>query len=260
MSGLPLGDLQVEKAKPVLFIQVDMTDADLHSRWTGIGLKGWGEDLMVAVTDYQLNILNPTATTKSAERLRDILRLHKDRQFKLIFIDSLRKIHPLSENDAESVAQVYGALKEHFPGATVVIIHHDSKMKDPDTDAYREDQSFRGSSAWVTDAAMGLKVRVKNRRERIIELRQTKHHGGEQQPPLEIQFDDSGVASLSAGSSHKDVAEILRDMLRQGVDKPTKLDLEIAFRLGCSKRTAQRRRLEIYSTYPHLLDDSTPVI
>ena len=72
----------------------------------------------------------------------------------VVFIDSLRKAHPLDDKASGTPSLVYTAYRSTFPGATLVFIHHERKTaKDDDRPG---NESYSGSRAWSNDCEIGL--------------------------------------------------------------------------------------------------------
>jgi hypothetical protein len=72
--------------------------------------------------------------------------------------DTLRQIHRMDMNSDETPAWIYGTARHLLPHAAHLFIHHDKKTiaEQEDLD---QDESFRGSGAWLDHADVGIKLR-----------------------------------------------------------------------------------------------------
>jgi RecA-family ATPase len=74
------------------------------------------------------NLLDPYKDENDAYYYDILKKVHTENQYDLVFIDSLRAIHSEDDKEATTVHKVYRALRRLFPGASLVIIHHDKKV------------------------------------------------------------------------------------------------------------------------------------
>lgn len=173
----------------------------------------------------------------------DLLKeTHKRRGYQVVFLDALRGLHSESDIGSEVVGKVYRGLARIFPGATVVLIHHDRKTIVDESDEMK-DESFSGSQAWINHATVGVKVHHKSKRDNRIALRQTKSQASAIHPPMLLDLDEDGA--IAKPTHVADIAEV--DTLIAGLDpKMSKrsLDLAISEHFGISERTARKKRLE----------------
>lgn len=138
----------------VCYFGVDMPLQMLQERvGRMVGELAEPANLLIAAHDKPIDI---TTVREDADWLERIQAFGPD----LIFLDTLHKIHRLDENASQSVAQVYGHLKRVFGGDVAIgLVHHEGKSHpDPRVERDEADRQ-RGSSAWVDDSDLGLRVK-----------------------------------------------------------------------------------------------------
>lgn len=133
---------------PVLFVEADMTALTLQSR------------VQSAPDTRTLNFLHtePFDVVKVARapKLPEALLQAQALAPALVIVDSLRKTNIHDEVSSATPSLVYAAWQTLFPGATLLLIHHDRK-KPTDPDAYlHPEEAARGTGAWLDDADTGL--------------------------------------------------------------------------------------------------------
>lgn len=111
------------------------------------------ERFLVAAHHSAIDI---TTVREDAEWVQKIREFDPD----ILFLDTLHKIHRLDENTSQTVAQVYGHLDRVFGGSTAIgLVHHEGKGH-PDPRVERDEiDRQRGSTAWVDDSDLGLRVK-----------------------------------------------------------------------------------------------------
>jgi RecA-family ATPase len=110
------------------------------------------ENFMVFVTDSPVDLM-----AKSTPRKRWVEQM---REFDpdLIWLDSLHKIHCMSENDSNSVSILYRRLPDLFGDrAHIGLLHHEHKPGEASKGRGLEDKA-RGSGSWLDDSDVGYHV------------------------------------------------------------------------------------------------------
>ena len=229
------------RAGRVLYIEAD-TPRDVILERAQLTLAGIQSINLDISFDYPgFNILKPSDDEEIA-RIHALQEAHRIKCYNVVFIDSLRCLHSLSDKDSEVVVQVYRKLANMFPSATVVLVHHDRKTKSDDT-VEMMDESFSGSQAWVNHATVGLKVAHHNKQKNEITLRHTKSQASELQAPLLIKVNDGATMATSRPGNLIEVQEVLTSL--PPALGPGDQDRAVAEVLGISHRTARRRRKEL---------------
>ncbi len=180
----------------------------------------------------------PTAQRKDKELYREITEAHRRKQYDLVIIDSLRTAHTRADKDSEVPPLVYRALQRSFPGASILLIHHDRKQpREQGGDAGgAELESFSGSQAWANHATVTLKVSKNSRAGKQITLSHSKSQAG----PL-LQDDLALVSEDGIYITRTDT--LIEDLSAGDGLKGRELDKAVAKTLGISERTARRKRL-----------------
>lgn len=184
--------------------------------------------------DFEACTLGIGASKKDAELYAEITAAHKRNKYDLVIIDSLRTIHTRPDKDSEVPPLVYRAVQRSFPGASVLLIHHDRKAKQ-DESAEMGLESFSGTQAWANHATVTLKVSKQGRAGKEITLQHSKSQAG---PLLE-----DPLLLVSEDGIHIRLAESFIEEFQQDGLKGRELDEAVAETLGVSISTARRRRL-----------------
>lgn len=248
-----LWGLTVKQASPLLFVSADTPPRIVHPRMKKLDLAMCGSNLDIALNAYPgIDVVNLQAPTEEARKARDLATMHKNRSYKVVFIDSLRAVHHLDDKESGNARQVYGALASIFYGATVVVIHHARKENAEDTESMA-DEGFSGSQALMNHATVGIRVVPQAVRKGKVKLKHVKSQAGPLQPDLQLQIVDEKATCNSSVTSISDVAEVMREALRKNLSM-RETDTLIAERFGCSERTARSHRLKVEKEYSSLLD------
>jgi len=133
---------------PVLYIELDTPANLIHPRL--VKLKRVGQRVFLAVFAKGLDILKPR--DEDNERLQ---ALNEKVRPVLVIVNTLRKSHTEDDKDSGVPFQVYTAWQTTFPGATLLVVHHDKK--DVVTRGKQNaDQAFSGSGHWANDATIAF--------------------------------------------------------------------------------------------------------
>jgi hypothetical protein len=88
-------------------------------------------------------------------------------QPEMVIFDSLRKCHRLDEGSPTSPSIIYGRARDLFPDAARVFLHHIAKVPlliQSGATLRAEEESYRGTTAWLDDADTGLLLSRKGNR------------------------------------------------------------------------------------------------
>jgi len=149
----------------------------------------------------------------------------------VVFIDSLRKAHPLDDKVSESPSRVYAAYKRLFPGATLVFIHHERKLGQQDQRPAEE--SYSGSRAWSNDCQVAFRVSVDARQAFPLLVKNTRHQFMEKDWSERFHLDQGWL--LTASSELADIATMAVTLSGAGLVEA------IMSKYGCSRATAFRK-------------------
>lgn len=235
-TGAPLWGLDVMKASPVLILELDTPISVAQTRFAGALTRDAGVHTYFyrGAVDFPFH-----ASVTDLGVSGELFSLHREHQYKVVFVDTLRRTHLLKDNDSDTPSLVYTALSRVFPGAVVVFVHHANKTGKDDTEEMRS-ESYSGSSQWAAQAQIAVWIRITGPGK--VSMKVVKSQVSEiAQSPLELQVSGWEVRLNGAGTLDK-VAGVLTN-LQPGTSK-TKADEILAHALGCCRRTAQTRRLE----------------
>lgn len=254
-TGEELWGLKVEKAAPVLYLEADTPLSVILPRLQAINVDVPGLDFAFCYPGF--DIVNPGSSEKGRSIYQELWTTHREKQYRMVVIDSLRCIHRMKSVEDDTPPTVYGAISTLFEGATITIIHHDKKTKllDRGQHATEHDlqelsaEAFSGSQAWINHATIG--IHIKSFGDENVSLIHTKSQAGEKQPPLILNMIDGGtIVELPVVTGNDEVLlNIVKKLVNLGT-KLTQIDKEIAKHLGVSVRSARKKRLELLEPIP----------
>lgn len=242
-SGESLWGLQVTKASPVLYLEADSPSPVILARLKGILGEVEGLELDVAFQYPGVNIVAASrgiGTVIDKAYYHELWTAHKERNYKVVFVDALRGIHTLDDKESDTPHQVYSALTGLFPGAAIVIVHHDRKSGPDDTEDMQT-ESFSGSQAWINHATVGIKVAHHNRERSEVTLHHVKSQASELREKLVLRVTDGTKVEALHQKTVDSVAIVMTTYPHLSSAEQDEL---IARDLGCSTRTAKKRRVE----------------
>lgn len=115
-----------------------------------------------------------------------IVDIVKEKNIKLVILDSLVRVHQQEENDAGGMAKVFSSLQKIITaGASILFTHHHRKQQG--FGASNPGQSMRGSSDILAAVDCHLAMEKKRDEDRLI-VRQTKLRQGELIPSFEVSI------------------------------------------------------------------------
>lgn len=141
-----LGRFDVRKGT-VVYIQLDMVDFIFRDRLLDAGNYYDHPDWFVLT-----GVANMMRARENDDWVQDINAVRPD----LIIIDTLRKAHTLPENDSDSAGRFYAKLRELFGVTAVMLLHHERKTSHDGIT--NPGEMFRGSSAWIDDVDVGIRL------------------------------------------------------------------------------------------------------
>jgi hypothetical protein len=192
-AGVPFFQRQTTQG-PVLYVELDSPKRLVKPRLQKLAFvpdSFWWLDLYPGI-----DLLRPTPELVS-------LLKHANATIQpiLVIINTLRKIHTLSDKDSEVPSRVYQALHWFFPTSAILVNHHDKKTYKHKDIEIEEDEAFSGSQAWLNDAQVGLHLIAADRAERTMRLIHTKSQVSELTAPLHLQLSADGTNLVESGGS-----------------------------------------------------------
>lgn len=226
MRALVTGDilwgLKVRRATPLLYLELDSPKKVIHDRVKSIGTLLSEEEQSKChfiFANSSVNVLAATGGFCTPDALMQVNYLraqHREHKYKVVFIDCLRNICQLDLNKDDSAPRVYDALRKIFPGASIVVIHHDKK-ENTDPQALRVDrETFSGSQYWVSRATVGVKVSVPED-ESEVRLIHTKTQASAKIKPL-VLLPWGGVNFTPWDQAKERVGNVVVDITATRVD------------------------------------------
>lgn len=149
------------------------------------------DDLLVVSKDNSINVVDLANSLEGGEPpswLRRVWTFEPD----VIFIDTLHKIHLLDENASWAVTAVFKAMKQVFGShISYVIAHHAGKESANPQHTKKDRDKQRGSSAWLSDADLGIMLEESieggGRKERRVVVRFPRVRYCEEQTPIKTK-------------------------------------------------------------------------
>ena len=130
-----------------------------------------------------------------------ILEIVKEKNIKLVILDSLIRVHEQDENDAKGMAKVFSSLQKILTaGASILFTHHHRKQNSFGQNNSK--QSMRGSSDILAAVDCHIVIEKKRDEEDRLIIRQQKSRQAEELQPFEIKvlkdyIDEKGKACPS---------------------------------------------------------------
>jgi hypothetical protein len=244
-TGQEFLGLETKQASPLLYVELDSPKQVILPRLKQIGLKGVPADFAFCFPGF--DCVRPNSSPWNSEVYATLSAAHREKKYRVVFIDALRGVHNLPAEASETPHQVYRALSLLFPGAVILVIHHDRKTKFErgigiDAQEEMEAESFSGSQAWINHATVALKIAHHNKRHRQIVLSHVKSQASELQPPLMVQVQDGAGFSSVSHITNEGVQTALNQISISATAREK--DRAIAEYFGVSERTARNHRLE----------------
>lgn len=246
-TGQELWGLKAEKATPVLYVEADTPRNAILPRLKGINVAVPGLDFCFCYPGF--NMVSPVTGEKSGELYQELYTAHREKRYKFVVIDALKRIHRLKTTDVDTPTVVYEAVSTLFDKAAILIIHHDKKTKllergqSPSPHELKElsAEAFSGSQGWIDHATVSIHCKMVG--DNCMSLVHTKSQAGETQHPLILTMIDGGTQIISQPIDGNDEALVIyvNKLLDDGLAL-TDIDKELANYLGVSVRTARRKR------------------
>ena len=186
------GDLWLEyfgtQQTSVLMIDEENTERSLQDRFNSLNCEQNLPIHILSLKDFQL----------ADDTIELVINYAKANDIKLIFFDSLVRIHNSDENDASKMAQVFKKLNRfRKEGITVIFTHHNRKQIGFQNSP---SQDMRGSSDILASVDCHIAI---YRSEDEITLKQTKLRQAEEFQPFKVKVikDDNKLKFEFAGEA-----------------------------------------------------------
>lgn len=145
-------------------------------------------ELLGAKETDKIYYLSQNGIKMDDEKVRDsILEIVKEKNIKLLILDSLVRVHQQDENDAKGMAKVFSGLQKIIvAGASVLFTHHHRKQVG--FGSGNLGQSMRGSSDILAAVDCHITIEKKKDEADRLVIRQTKLRQAELLPPFEVNI------------------------------------------------------------------------
>jgi RecA-family ATPase len=175
--GLPVFGRFASRQAPVLVISEEDYPNHLQGRFKSLGLT----------EDEQITYLSQAGfKSDNKENIDQIIDIVREGKFKLVIVDSLRRVHDQDENDSRGMARVAEGLKRIAKeGVAVLYIHHHRKPEEHKLN--NPTVSLRGSTE-IQAAVENHFALEKKDNEDILVFRQPKSRNSEALKPFEVKI------------------------------------------------------------------------
>jgi hypothetical protein len=137
-----------------------------------------GEDDIHYISQGQIKL-------DTVESLNSVISVVKEKNIRLVILDSLVRIHSQDENDAKSMAKVFGYIQQIVAaGASVLLTHHHRKQVG--FAPSNAGQSMRGSSDILASVDCHISVKKKPDETNRLVIHQSKLRQDEALKPFEV--------------------------------------------------------------------------
>ncbi len=145
-------------------------------------------ELLGAKETDNIHYLSQNGIKVDNEKIRDqILEIVKEKNIKLLILDSLVRVHDQEENDAKGMAKVFSNLQVMIgAGASILFTHHHRKQVGFGSNNLG--QSMRGSSDILAAVDCHITVEKKRDEEDRLIIKQTKLRQAEILKPFELKI------------------------------------------------------------------------
>ena len=240
-QGKALWGLPVTRGN-VLFVEVDTPTTGIQERWSQADVP-FRPAFSLAV-DYIgfdcLQFLSSYPDQRHREIKEMFTEAHEQQQFDLVIVDAVRKVVLGDLSTSGLPDKMYDAFKAMFPGAAIMFIHHERKMRTDQGGAYIDPkQNASGNMEFVNMAQVALQF---YRRGRETFLAHRKSQLTVEFNDLPISLADDGIFVYSREEKH--LTEVRRILTTAPADLSMRdLDRLVARELNISERSARTFRL-----------------
>ena len=225
----------------VAYIGTDMPIQQVHDRVSRlVPHLDDPYNFMVFATDSPIDLMAKSTPRKTwIEELREF-------DPDLIWLDSLHKVHCMSENDSSTVAILYKRFSDLFGDRPFIgLLHHEGKPSEATKGRGAEDKA-RGSGAWLDDSDVGYHV-VRQGTNATVTLARWRFCSA--QLPIKFAFDEESLLFEMAPDKEKTTRERALEIMIQ-MPNINKHDLANQLQLEgmCEKSRAYKVAGEVLKT------------
>jgi len=224
----------------VLYLEVDTPQRLVHKRLS----------VLPAAPGVDFLFLPPLSVPEVAPADLAMLERAAARNYDLVIINTLRKVHDLNDKEPQTPKVVYSFFQHLFPGTALIFVHHTKKSQlvDGKHTTGKEKESFSGAMNWLNDAQVGLFLQRFEKETEGINLRlcHEKSQVSELLGYMGLFLDPRDGVSLSCPKFDRLFS--VYDFMHSHTElKGVALDAAMAAAFNCHAKTASRLR--------HLVED-----
>ena len=256
--GVPLWGLPVTRGN-VLFIEVDTPTTGIQERWGQADIP-FRPSFSLAV-DYIgfdcLQFLSSYPDTRHREIKELFSQAHEERGFDLVIVDAIRKVINGDLSTSGIPDKVYDAFKAMFPGAAILFIHHERKMRtDPGGNYIDPKQNASGNMEFINMAQVALQF-YRRGKETFLAHRKSQ---------LTVEFADLPISLADDGifvyNREEAKLQAVRRILAGTPPNLNMRDLDklVAKELNISERSARSFRLGAQKHGEHEINTNTKMV
>lgn len=145
VAGTPLWGMFPTQRSRVLIVQADMNTALYQDRVRPNAAALTDNTMILATDGFPIDVCALKPSDPVIRQLREFAP-------HIVFVDTLRKTHNLSEIDDQTPDRVYTAWRTLLPDAAFVFLHHSRKLPTSPDASKVISEAFRGSGAWAASA------------------------------------------------------------------------------------------------------------
>lgn len=224
----------------VLYLEVDTPQRLVHKRLSNLE----------SAPNVDFLFLPPLSIPDVAPADLALLERAAARDYQMIVVNTLRKVHDLNDKEAQTPKIVYSWFQHLFPGTALVFVHHTKKSQlvDGKSTHGKDKESFSGAMNWLNDAQVGLFLQRFEKETEGINLRlcHEKSQVSELLGYMGLYLDPKDGVTMTCPKFERLFAAY--EFLHSRTDlKGLALDAAMSSALGVHTKTASRLR--------HLIED-----
>lgn len=185
-TGEPwLGKFEVKKKAKVLFIDKENSARRRQKRFAGLGMRPTDDIMWIKQPQY-FQLDDEKEEDGLSRFAKSVSKKVKKFNIGLIVIDSFADVMVGNENAAADVQGFFDAMRQLFPGLSILVLHHENK---PSQGVARTaSQRMRGSSNIAAQIVSGFRVFPIPKTQNEFVLEQFKAGDAEKLKPFKIEL------------------------------------------------------------------------
>lgn len=219
----------------VLYVEVDTPEVVFAPRLKKVETAP--DNVWFLIAPGGLSADNPPK--EEVDALRDA---YKVAQPKVVFLNTLRKLHDADDRESKVPKLVYSFFQKLFPKCALVVVHHIRKTSTDPRMQEVDKERFSGSKHWINDAQVGVLLSAWKSKRENLRLYHVKSQASEIIKPLPLKLHADGTLITSP---RYDELLYIYEKVAAGDMAKGEIDKAAMGMFGISGSTAKRRRLEV---------------